>query len=223
MLDAPSFTQIQRESQPSTWPHRSPMVRRLIKSAFDYIIVIPALISLAPLMMIIAVLIKLESSGPVLHRRQVLGRKGREFNVYTFRTVYIDGDERLLHNRDQWVALLRGRQNVHDPRVTRVGIFLRRFGLDQLPSLLNILARHMSLVGPYIMTKKDMLRIDRSRIEAITAELPGLTGLWQVSAQNAPEDERASLELNYISNWSLSLDVHILLATFTAVRRVKRS
>lgn len=200
----------------------SPKVKKLVKVAFDYAIVVPALISLAPLMMIIALLIKLESSGPVLHRRRVIGRRGREFNVYKFRTVYVNSNERLMKNRDQWVALLRNGQAANDPRVTRVGYYLRQFGLDQLPSLLNILARHMSLVGPYIITKKDVLRVDRSRIETITSELPGLTGLWQVNAQNRAADDRTNIELDYISNWSLRLDIHILLATFGAVRQEQR-
>ncbi len=222
MLNKSSFSRFSSISTGFTRFRRSPKVKRLVKVAFDYAIVIPALVSLAPLMMIIALLIKLESPGPVLHRRRVLGRRGREFNVYKFRTVYVNSNERLIENRDQWIELLRNGQAANDPRVTRVGSYLRRFGLDQLPSLLNILARHMSLVGPYIMTKKDTLRVDRNRIEAITSELPGLTGLWQVNAQNTAAVDRTNVELDYISNWSLRLDIHILLATFGAVRQGQR-
>ena len=220
MLEAPSFTSLQSKPQSIRSLRRSPKIKRLVKVAFDYAIVIPALVSLAPLMLVIAIFIKLESPGPVLNRRRVIGRKGREFNIYKFRTVHIDSNVRLLKNREQWVALLRSGQ---DPRITRIGVYLRRFGLDQLPSLLNILARHMSFVGPYIMTQKDILRIDRNRIEAITSELPGLTGLWQVKAQNAAAIDRANVELDYVRNWSLRLDIAILLATFTAIRQEEKS
>ncbi len=196
----------------------SPKLERLLKVAFDYAVVIPALISLAPLMLIIALLIRLESPGPVLHRRRVIGRRGREFNVYQFRTMYVDADERLRNNRQQWVAILRFGRTANDPRITRIGYFLRRSGLNHLPRLFNIIARHMSLVGPYIMTRKDAMRIDRQRIETITSVLPGVTGLWQINARNSSATERSSLELAYVSNWSLRLDLQILFNTFRAVR-----
>ncbi len=196
----------------------SPKLQRLVKVAFDYAVVIPALISLAPLMLIIALLIKLESPGPVLHRRRVIGRRGREFNVYQFRTMYINGDERLRKNRQQWVEMLRFGRTVNDPRITRFGYYLRRSGLNHLPRLFNIIARHMSLVGPYFVTRKDAMRIDRQRIETITSVLPGVTGLWQINARNSSTRERTNLELEYVSNWSLRLDIQILFNTFHAVR-----
>ncbi len=196
----------------------SPKLQRLVKVAFDYAVVIPALISLSPMMLLIALLIKLESPGPVFHRRRVIGRRGREFNVYQFRTMYVNGDERLLHNRQQWVSILHRGRVAQDPRITRIGYFLRRSGLNHLPRLFNIIARHMSLVGPYIVTRKDAMRIDRQRIEAITSVLPGVTGLWQVNSTNSSTRERTSLELEYISNWSLRLDIQILFNTFLAVR-----
>jgi lipopolysaccharide/colanic/teichoic acid biosynthesis glycosyltransferase len=192
--------------------------QRLVKIIFDYAVVVPALISLAPLMLLIALLIKVESAGPVLHRRRVIGRKGQEFNVYQFRTMYIDGNDRLLQNRSQWVALLRHGKTARDPRITTVGAFLRKTGLCHLPRMFNIIARHMSLVGPYIMTRKDAMRIDRQRIEDITTVLPGVTGLWQVNGGRAPVKERLKMELDYVSNWSLGLDIKILLSTFAAVR-----
>ena len=123
-----------------------------------------------------------------------------------------------MRNRQQWVEILRGKQVTSDPRVTRIGYFLRRAGLDHLPRLFNIIARHMSLVGPYILTRKDAMRIDRQRIEAITSVLPGLTGLWQVGSKSPSPKERTSLELEYVSNWSLRLDLRILFNTFLAVR-----
>jgi lipopolysaccharide/colanic/teichoic acid biosynthesis glycosyltransferase len=198
--------------------HYSPKLQRLVKVVFDYAVVIPALILLVPMMLVIALLIKLESPGPVLHRRRVIGRMGREFNVYQFRTKYVNGDERLLQNRQQWVALIHHGRAARDPRITRIGYFLRRSGLSHLPRIFNIVGRHMSLVGPYIMTRKDAMRINRQRIEAVTSVLPGMTGLWQVNSKNWSTRERTSLELEYINNWSLRLDIQILFSTFVAVR-----
>lgn len=192
--------------------------QRLVKAIFDYAVVIPAMISLAPLMLIIAVIIKLESPGPVLHRRRVIGRGGREFNVYQFRTKYVDGNARLLQDRKQWVQLLRHGRAARDPRLTTTGYYLHRTGLVHLPRMFNIIARHMSLVGPYIMTRKDAMRIDRQRIEEITSVLPGMTGLWQLNAGQSSTNERTTLDLAYVSNWSLRLDIQILLNTFAAVR-----
>jgi lipopolysaccharide/colanic/teichoic acid biosynthesis glycosyltransferase len=218
MIIAPVSPQLKLKKSGVKGQKRTLSYYRLVKVAFDYAVVIPALISLAPLMLLIALLIKLESPGPVLYRRRVLGRKGREFNVYQFRTMYVDADERLQRNRHQWVALLRHGKAANDPRITTIGLFLRRSGLNHLPRMFNIIARHMSLVGPYIMTRKDTMRIDRQRIEAITSVLPGVTGIWQVSASSASIQDRAKLELDYVSNWSLWLDIQILLNTFITVR-----
>jgi lipopolysaccharide/colanic/teichoic acid biosynthesis glycosyltransferase len=218
MILAPVSPRVKIENGSMMSLRYSPKLQRLVKVAFDYAVVIPALISLAPMMLLIALLIKLESPGPVFHRRRVIGRRGREFNVYQFRTMYVNGDERLLRNRQQWVSILRRGRAAQDPRITRIGYFLRRSGLNHLPRLFNIIARHMSLVGPYIVTRKDAMRIDRQRIEAITSVLPGVTGLWQVNSTNSSTRERTSLELEYISNWSLRLDIQILFNTFLAVR-----
>ena len=217
MILAPVSHRVRLEDSSKQSLRYSAKLQRLGKVAFDYALTIPALILLAPIMLFIALLIKLESPGPVFYRRRVIGRMGREFNMYQFRTRYVDANDRMLRNRQQWVAILRGKQVANDPRVTRIGYFLRRSGLDHLPRLFNIMARHMSLVGPYILTRKDAMRIDRQRIEAITSVLPGLTGIWQVGA-NSSAKERTNLELEYVSNWSLRMDFRILLNTFIAVR-----
>lgn len=218
MIQVPVSSRTEYNKGDAMTSRNAPNYQRLIKVAFDYMVVIPALISLAPLMLLIALLIKLESPGPILHRQRVIGRKGREFNIYQFRTMYIDSNARLLKNRQEWVSLLRHGKAANDPRITTVGLFLRRSGLVQLPRIFNIIARHMSLVGPYVMTRKDAMRIDRHRIEAITSVLPGMTGLWQVNAKKISSQERIKLEQEYVSNWSLRLDFQILLNTFIAVR-----
>lgn len=193
--------------------------RQITKTLFDYAITIPALLILAPLMLVIAIAIKLESAGPVFHRRQTLGLHGREFTAYTFRTVFIDGDDRLIRNRDQWVAVLRNGRVDDDPRVTRVGRFLRLSALDQLPYLFNILGRDMTLVGPRALTRKDIMRYGRRRVDMLTSVLPGLTGLWQLQSQTRSEADRLETELSYVENWSVRLDLAILFGTLTAAFR----
>ncbi|MDX1412797.1 MAG: sugar transferase [Candidatus Promineifilaceae bacterium] len=219
MLEALEVIGREGNSQATPNIHRSPRSRRVTKAAFDYVIVVPALLLLAPLMIFIAFLIKLESPGPVFHRRRVRGRLGRGFNLYSFRTVYTNSNERLLENRAQWSTLLVSTRGNDDPRVTRTGKYLCRLGLDHLPFLFNILARDMSFVGPYFLTKKDRLYINRWRIEVIASELPGFTGLWQINNKKMSRLERAQLEIQYVRSWSLLLDIRILMATFSVLRQ----
>ncbi|MFN2256456.1 MAG: sugar transferase [Candidatus Promineifilaceae bacterium] len=218
MLRAPttSKTRINVRSQETILDRAR--LQQASKAAFDYFLVIPALIMLLPLFLIIAVLIKLESPGPVLHRQRVIGKRGRFFEAYNFRTTFVDGNDRLIRNRDQWVALLNGQKAASDPRITRVGYFLRRWGLEDLPRLFNILNRQMSLVGPHLLNQNDIVRLGVRRVEMITSVKPGMTGLWQMRAFNTSERELSSLEIEYVKNWSLRTDIQILLETFTAIR-----
>ena len=183
-------------------------LNRWAKLGLDYALTIPTLILIAPLLVAIAILIKLDSPGPILYRHRVVGRRGREFDAYKFRTVYVNSTGKLLANRAQWVAALNGESDA-DPRLTRVGRFLRRFGLDELPRLFNVLNRSMSLVGPRMMTRGEMLRFGH-RIEGYYNMLPGMTGLWQVSGHSRHLDDRVELETHYIRDWSFLLDLHIL-------------
>ena len=132
-------------------------MNRVLKLGLDYALTIPTLLLIAPLLLIIAALIKLDSPGPVFYRRRVVGRRGREFDAYKFRTMHIDGEDRLIANREQWMEVLNGSVD-NDPRLTRVGRFLRRYGLDELPRLFNVLNRTMSLVGPRMMTRVELLK-----------------------------------------------------------------
>ncbi len=184
-------------------PHRT------LKLGLDYALTIPTLLLIAPLLLIIAALIKLDSPGPVIYRRRVVGRRGREFDAYKFRTMHIDGEDRLIANRDQWMEVLTGSVD-SDPRLTRVGRFLRRYGLDELPRLFNVLNRTMSLVGPRMMTRAELLKFGH-RIDGYCSVLPGMTGLWQVSGHSRRIDDRVELETRYIRNWSIVTDVQILM------------
>jgi lipopolysaccharide/colanic/teichoic acid biosynthesis glycosyltransferase len=194
-------------------------MRRSLKATIDYLFAIPALLLLTPLFLGIAMAIKIESPGPVLFRQRALGFRGREFSIFRFRTMYTDSEVRLMKNRRQWVGLMRHEPSVIDPRVTRIGRLLRRTGLDMLPSLFNVLLRDMSLVGPYTLTRRDILRYGRRRVDVLTTMLPGITGLWQLRAANTAASERLRLELAYVDNWSPILDLQILMSTFASAYR----
>ncbi len=186
-------------------------MRRLdrgLKLALDYTLTVMALLLIAPLLILIAVLIKAESPGPALYRVRVVGRHGREFNAFKFRTMFVNGNARLIADRNQWLKVMDGKVD-DDPRLTRVGRFLRRYGLDELPRLFNVLNRTMSLVGPRMMTRTEMFKFGH-RIQGYTDVLPGMTGLWQVSGHSSRANERVELETRYIRDRSFLLDVQIL-------------
>ncbi len=193
-------------------------MNRRLKLALDYALTIPTLLLITPLLLVISLLIKLESPGPVLYRRRVVGRNGREFDAYKFRTMYVDSDDKLIADREVWMEVLHGDLD-HDPRLTRTGRLLRRYGLDELPRLLNVLNRTMSLVGPRMMTRTELLRFGH-RINGYTSVLPGMTGLWQVSGHSRRIDDRIELETRYVREWSMLLDMQILaksvVVAFTA-------
>jgi len=204
MIQAPATNKLD-----SLTPTMARRMNRLAKLGLDYALTLPTLILIAPLLLVFAILIRLDSPGPVLYRRRVVGRNGREFDAYKFRTMYIDGNDRLIANRSQWMEVLQGDID-SDPRLTRVGRFLRRYGLDELPRLFNVMNRTMSLVGPRMMTRAELLRFGH-RIDGYCRVQPGLTGLWQVSGHSRRVDDRIELESRYVRDWSISLDLHILV------------
>lgn len=208
MIQAPATKTL--TAKEGTWAERtiSRRMNRWLKTGVDYTLTIPTLILISPLLLLIALLIKLDSRGPVIYRHRVLGRNGREFDAFKFRTMYVDAEERMLKNRRQWVAFMQNSDLDNDPRLTRIGRLLRRYGLDELPRLFNVLERNMSLVGPRMMTRAEMLKFGH-QIEGYTNVLPGMTGLWQVSG-HPTIDERIRLEREYIQHWSIGLDIQIL-------------
>ena len=204
MIQAPATNKLDSFS-----PTLARRMNRLAKLGLDYALTLPTLILISPLLLLFAFLIRLDSPGPVLYRRRVVGRNGREFDAYKFRTMHVDGEDRLIANREQWMEVLTGSVD-SDPRLTRVGRFLRRYGLDELPRLFNVLNRTMSLVGPRMMTRVELLKYGH-RIDGYCSVMPGLTGLWQVSGHSRRIDDRVELETRYIRNWSIVTDVQILM------------
>lgn len=192
---------------------------RRLKALLDYAIVIPTLLLIWPLFLILAIAVKLDSPGPAIHRRRVLGRDGRIFDAFKFRTMFINGDEILNQHPKLKAELNKNYKLKCDPRVTRVGTFLRKFSLDELPQLFNILAQDMSIIGPRIIAPDEITKYGQWGQTLLTV-MPGLTGLWQVSGRsNTTYDDRVKLDMNYIDNWSVFMDIKILLKTIPAVMK----
>jgi len=193
--------------------------RRVIKGGFDFMMAALGLAVLSPLMLTVAAVIRATSPGPALFRQVRVGKDGREFRIFKFRTMYTDAEARLseladLNEHDGLLFKIR-----NDPRVTKIGAVLRRYSIDELPQLLNVLRGEMSLVGPRppLPSEVALYPLDMRRRLAVK---PGLTGLWQVSGRaDLPWEEVVRLDLRYVEAWSLTLDLVILLRTVTAVFR----
>ncbi len=178
-----------------------------------------ALLMLAPALVLIAMLIKLDSPGPVLYKAARAGRKGRPFQCYKFRTMVRDSDElkEALRERNQRQGPFFKIKN--DPRITRVGRFLRRYSLDELPQLWNVLKGEMSMVGPRPHPLDDVCAYAIEHLRRLDV-LPGMTGLWQVTARQNPSFQiGVKLDVEYIRSWSVKMDLLILLKTAGAVLR----
>jgi exopolysaccharide biosynthesis polyprenyl glycosylphosphotransferase len=189
---------------------------RLLKRAIDVIGSFVGLVVLSPLFLVVALLIKVESPGPVLFRQIRVGQGGRPFTVYKFRSMYVGAES--LHEELQRVTNHRITFKLRDdPRCTRVGRFLRRLSIDELPQLYNVLRGEMSLVGPRPPLPSEVEKYEdwhKKRLEVA----PGITGLWQVRGRaDLPFEEMVMLDIYYIENWSLGLDLRILLETIPTV------
>jgi len=196
-----------------------PSWQTVVKQVFDFIVALVALIVLLPVFLIIAILIKLTSPGPVFFKQLRCGLNGRPFVMYKFRTMYPDAEQR----KRELLALNEMSGPVfklsNDPRVTPIGKVLRKFSLDELPQLINVLKGEMSLVGPRPLPVEEVKQFDQLWYRRRMSVKPGLTCLWQIRGRNEIRDfkEWARLDLEYIDNWSLWLDFKILLKTIPAV------
>jgi len=191
--------------------------RLLAKRAIDFTVALVALVVLSPLLLLLAIAIRLDSRGPALFVQQRVGLGGRRFRFYKFRT--------MVQNAEQLQAGLESLNEAqgpvfkirNDPRVTRLGAWVRRLSLDELPQLLNVLKGDMSLVGPRPLPLRDVSRFNVRAHKRRFSVKPGITCLWQVNGRG-PEFERwIKTDMEYIDNWSLALDVKILLKTIPAV------
>jgi exopolysaccharide biosynthesis polyprenyl glycosylphosphotransferase len=189
----------------------------LLKRVLDYSVAFAVLLALSPIMLLAAALVKLTSPGPVLHRRRVVGQQGRTFDALKFRTMHVDGDAILRRHPELAEQLARYGKLLDDPRITPVGAFLRRWSLDELPQLFNVLLGQMSLVGPRMITQAELDHFGHWRENLCTVK-PGLTGLWQVSGRSdLGYDDRVRLDMHYIRSYSIWADIEILIRTLPAV------
>lgn len=193
-------------------------VRRVLKTALDYLLTIPGLVLISPVLLVIAIAVRAGSTGPVLFRQVRIGKHGRPFVMHKFRTMYIDAEQRLggLHhlNENADGPLFKMRS---DPRITPIGRVLRRFSLDELPQLFDVLLGRMSLVGPRPPLPSEVARYEQDTRRRLLVT-PGITGLWQVSGRSDLSwEESVRLDLNYVENWFLGLDLSIIARTLSAV------
>lgn len=189
----------------------------ILKLALDYCLTIPGVIAISPILLFIALAVRLDSPGPVIYRRRVMGLNGKQFDAFKFRTMHINGDEILDQHPELKAELARTHKLKDDPRITRVGKILRKFSLDELPQLFNVLLAEMSLVGPRMIAPREMAQYNQWGVNLLTVR-PGLTGLWQVSGRSdVSYEDRVRLDMYYIRNWTIWLDLQILFQTFPAV------
>ncbi|MEV0584203.1 sugar transferase [Nonomuraea sp. NPDC050310] len=191
--------------------------RQLLKNLVDRAVALALLVALSPLLVALAVAVRLSSPGPVLFRQTRIGRDGRPFTILKFRTMWRDAENRKITlTSDRGGVLFKIR---HDPRITPLGTRMRRHSLDELPQLLNVLRGHMSLVGPRPPLPEEVARYGDDVRRRLLVR-PGLTGLWQVSGRSDLSwEESVRLDLRYVENWSLMLDLQILWKTWSAVAR----
>jgi exopolysaccharide biosynthesis polyprenyl glycosylphosphotransferase len=191
--------------------------RQRVKRVFDFILSFLSVVFLLPVFIVLAVLIKLDSPGPVFYRSRRYGRYGRMFDMYKFRSMVINADDLLTQLKDRNEADGPIFKIKKDPRITGMGTFLRRYSLDELPQILNVIKGDMSLVGPRPfpitqLEKEDLRQLKRLGIR------PGITGLWQIRGRSDVSfNKLLRWDIWYIKNWSFWLDLYILFQTFPVV------
>ncbi|MBS1803285.1 MAG: sugar transferase [Acidobacteria bacterium] len=189
----------------------------VFKRVLDVLFASLVLLILSPFLLLIAIAIKLESPGPVFYRSQRIGKKGRVFRCYKFRTMVRDAEKRrseIMHMNERDGVLFKV---ANDPRITRLGRILRKYSLDELPQFINVLKGDMSVVGPRPPIASEVMEYKLSHLRRLDVT-PGITGLWQVQARQDPSfDSYVSLDVAYIENWNVWLDLKIIVRTIGVV------
>ena len=194
---------------------------RLLKVTLDKVLVALVGIVCLPLILLISLLVFCSSSGPIFYHQPRIGRDSKLFKIWKFRSMVTDADEVLAqylachpHLQEDWD---QNQKLKDDPRITRIGKFLRRTSLDELPQLWNVLKGEMSMVGPRPITEEEVWRYE-DKFDDYLQVRPGITGLWQVSGRNnLTYFERVDLDTYYVRNWSARLDIYILIRTIKVV------
>ncbi len=194
-----------------------PVLGMVMKRLLDIAASSVALVLLSPVLLAIAIAVRTDTPGPIFYRSERIGKKGRVFGCIKFRTMVPDAERRrteVLHMNERDSVLFK---ITNDPRITRIGRFLRKYSLDELPQLINVLRGDMSMVGPRPPIASEVKRYELNHLRRLDV-VPGVTGLWQVQARQDPSfDSYISLDTAYIENWSLWLDIKILVRTVGVV------
>ena len=197
----------------------------VLKRIMDIVLASIGLLLLCTVLPMIAWIIKRDSPGPIFYRRRVVGVGGKEFDAFKFRTMVVNGDEMLeryfAEHPEEREVYQREFKLKDDPRITRIGHFLRKTSFDELPQLVNVLRGEMSLVGPRMITTPELVNYGKRAMNLLTVK-PGITGLWQVSGRSdVSYEERVRLDMYYIRNWSIWLDIQIVFQTIIVVLKRK--
>lgn len=193
-----------------------------LKRTFDLLFSLFALLITFPLFMTIAILIRLQSAGPIIYAHERIGRGGKMFKCFKFRSMYADADLRLRELLKNDAALAEEWEKHHklknDPRITPIGAFLRKSSLDELPQFLNVLKGDLSVVGPRPVVQAEIQKYFKEKAPKILSVRPGITGLWQVSGRsNTSYEHRIALDEHYVENHNFLFDILLVLKTIPAL------
>lgn len=187
-------------------------MQRFLKRCIDIVVSSALLVLLLPVVAAVGLLVLCDDGMPIIHRRRVVGLMGN-FDAFKFRTMVRNADSILAATPWLKAEFERNFKLKHDPRITRLGSFLRRYSLDELPQLLNVLRGQMSLVGPRMITEAELAKYG-AQGHLVHSVKPGLTGYWQVGGrQNVSYEERVAMDVHYVTRWSLGMDLRILAET----------
>ena len=206
------------ETQKEYEHHTTRKVYIRIKRMFDIILSMIALILLSPVFLIISIAIKLDSKGKIIFKHKRIGKNGKEIYIYKFRTM-VENAEEVMRNftPEQMKEFKENYKLANDPRITKVGDFLRKSSLDELPQLINILKGDLSIIGPRPIIKEELERYGRNK-EKLLSVTPGLTGYWAANGRSCTSyEERMKMELYYVENISFKLDMKVFLKTVVSV------
>lgn len=202
-----------------TRQHRPSVIYRVVKRCFDIVVSALMLVLLSPVFLAVALLIRHEDHGPALYRHRRIGKGGQPFDCLKFRSMRIDSAEMMIRfTPEQRAEFAKYHKLKDDPRITRIGNFLRNSSLDELPQLWNILIGQMSFVGPRPITEVELEQYGSEQRAKYETVLPGLTGMWQASGRNnLTFKQRMYYDAYYVDHQSIWLDIKILFKTFSAV------
>lgn len=201
-----------------TYENSNKIIYNFIKRIADIILSLVAIVIFSPVFLIVALVIRLDSKGKVVFGHERIGKGMKKIKVYKFRTMYENSNE-IFENftEEQKREYYINFKLDNDPRITKVGGFLRKTSLDELPQLINILKGDMSIVGPRPIVEKEISKYGEC-VETVFSVLPGLTGYWQANGRSdTTYDERVQMDMYYIKNRSLLMDLKIILKTFISV------